>query len=169
LKALHLPYQRGAVVSGGVVKANGCANLKIVKYVRDGRGLLCDRTADLRHTKGAAEDLLPSLAQAIAAAAAAGKPYTKTGINGVYDRRFELPEAFHTIGKHTLVGMVEALLATETIVQAMADNSKSVKWLDVPDGDVASGDPSFSVGFIKRSGHPIQQRKAVSEEVGHDD
>ena len=65
--------------------------------------------------------------------------------------------------------MVEALLATETIVQAMADNSKSVKWLDVPDGDVASGDPSFSVGFIKRSRHPIQQRKAVSEEVGHDD
>lgn len=169
LKALHLPYQRGAVVFGGVVKANGRANLKIVKYVRDGRGLLCDRTVELQHTKGAAEDLLPSLAQAIAAAAAAGKPYTKTGINGVYDRRFELPEAFHTIGKHTLVSMVESLLATETIVQAMADNSKSVKWLDVPDGDVASGDPSFSVGFIKRSRHPIQQRKAVSVEVGHDD
>lgn len=164
LKALHLPFQRGAVVFGGVVKANGRANLKVVTFVRDNRGLLCDRTADLQRTKTTTDDLLPQLKQAIAGAALDGKPYTKTGINGVYERRFEMPEAFHTIGKHTLVAMVETLLASESIVQAMADGSKSVKWLDVPDGELAQGDPSFSAGFIKRHGGQLEQREGASND-----
>lgn len=150
LKQLHLPYQRGAVVHGGVVKANGRANLKVVTYVRDQRGLLCDRSEDLLRLKTTSADLLPLLKQAIADAAADGKPYTKTGVNGVHARRFEMPEELHAIGKRSFVFMVDALLATEEIVQAMADSSKSVKWLDVPDGDVAQGDPQFVVGHIRR-------------------
>lgn len=47
-------------------------------------------------------NLLPDLKAAIARAAAESKPYTKTGGNGVYERRHELPEAFHGIGKHRL-------------------------------------------------------------------
>lgn len=150
LKQLHLPYQRGAVVCGGVVKANGRADLKVVTFVRDEQGLLCDRTDDLRRLKTTADDLLPLLKQTIAEAAAAGKPYVKSGMNGVYARRFEMPEELHNIGKHTFASMVDALLARQDIVQAMADNSKSVKWLDVPDGDVAKGDPKFKVGHIRR-------------------
>ena len=151
LKQLHLPYQRGAVVFGGVVKANGRANLKVVTFVRDQRGLLCDRSEDLQRLKSTTTDLLPLLKQAIADAAADGKPYTKTGVNGVHGRRFEMPEELHNIGKHTFVSMVDSLLATEEIVQAMADNSKSVKWLDVPGGDVAQGDPDFKAGHISRN------------------
>lgn len=162
LKSLNLPYKRGSVVFGGVVKANGRANLKIVTYVRDERGLLCDRTADLQRTTTTVDDLLPQLKLAIAEAAVDGKPYTKTGINGVYARRFEMPEEFHAIGKHTFVTMVDALLASEQIVQAMADGSKSVKWLDVPDGEVAQGDPSFTTGFVKR------QKAASEHQAGGD-
>jgi hypothetical protein len=49
-------------------------------------------------------------------AAAEGKPYTKTGGNGVYERRHELPEAFHTIGKHRLAEWVGTLLDREELV-----------------------------------------------------
>lgn len=150
LKSQHLPYQRGAVVQGGVVKANGRANLKVATFIRDARGLLCDRTAELQRLKSSTADLLPLLKQAIANAVIEGKPYIKTGVNGVYGRRFEMPEALHNIGKHTFVMMVDTLLATGEIVQAMADNSKSVKWLDVPEGKVAKGDPDFRVGHIRR-------------------
>lgn len=162
LKSLNLPYKRGSVVFGGVVKANGRANLKIVTYVRDERGLLCDRTTDLQRTTTTVDDLLPQLKLAIAEAAVDGKPYTKTGINGVYTRRFEMPEEFHAVGKHTFVTLVDALLASEQIVQAMADGSKSVKWLDVPDGEVAKGDPSFTAGFVKR------QKAASEPHIGSD-
>lgn len=166
LKQLHLPYQRGAVVFGGVVKANGRANLKVVTYVRDERGLLCDCSDDLRRLKTTSEDLLAMLKQAIADAAADGKPYTKTGVNGVHARRFEMPEELHTIGKHSFASMVDALLASGEIVQAMADNSKSVKWLDVPDGNVAQGDPQFVVGHIRR--HQDIPAMPSAEEAGRD-
>ena len=58
------------------------------------------------------------------AAAAEGKPYTKTGGNGVYERRHELPEPFHAIGKHRLAEWVGTLLDREELVMAMVDGSK---------------------------------------------
>lgn len=77
--------------------------------------------------------------------------YTKTGGNGVYERRHELPEAFHTIGKHRLAEWVGALLDREELVMAMAEGSKLVKWLDVPDGPVARGEAVFITGHLSRS------------------
>ena len=136
---------------GGIVKANGKANLKVITYVRDARGLLCDRSEELIRLKPTSFDLLPLLREAIANAAREGKPYTKSGINGVYSRRFEMEQLFHSIGKHSFAGMVDTLLAKGDVVQAMADNSKSVKWLDVPSGDIAQGQASFSAGFLQRS------------------
>jgi hypothetical protein len=96
-------------------------------------------------------DLLPELKAAIARAAAEGKPYTKTGGNGVYERRHELPEAFHAIGKHRLAEWVGTLLDREELVMAMVDGSKLVKWLDVPDGPMASGEAAFVTGHLKRA------------------
>jgi len=75
---------------------------------------------------------------------------TKTAANGVYERRYELPGDFHDIGKQTLVALVESLLAEEQIVQAMAEHSKSVKWLDVPNGPIAQGNPNFIAGYQQR-------------------
>lgn len=148
-KQLELPYQRSSVIRGGVVKANGKANLQVVTFVRDECGLLFDRTADLQRVNNGTEHLLRLLTLAIAQAAANGKPYTKTGVNGVYGRRFEMQKPLHTIGKHSLANMVDKLLASGQIVQAMADKSKSVKWLDVPSGAVAQGQANFTAGFIQ--------------------
>ncbi len=156
-KRLNMPPKRGQVVQGGVVKANGRANLQVTTYVRDERGLLCDHSEPLRTQSGAYPDQLALMREAIATAAHSGKPYTKTGINGVYERRFELPAAFQEIGKHRLVGMVEALLTSGEIVQALAagSSSRSVKWLDVPEGRIAGGEDHFQPGFVQRfSGEP---------------
>jgi len=175
LKQLRLPYQRGGVVMGGVVKANGHAQLQVVTLVRDQRGLLCDRSDELRRLKTTVDDVLPLLRQAIATAAQEGKPYTKTGVNGVYARRFEMPQALHGIGKHSFVSMVDALLASQEIVQALADGSKSVKWLDVPVGLLAQGEPQFTTGYVRRSGESAEPQvgsttseAAIARQANHD-
>jgi 5S rRNA maturation endonuclease (ribonuclease M5) len=151
-KTLGEPLVRGRVVMGGVVKANGRANLGVTTFLRDARGLLVDRSQDVAQAGKTDVDLLPALKAAIARAAAEGQPYTKTGGNGVYERRHELPEAFHAIGKHRLADWVGTLLDREELVMAMAQGSKLVKWLDVPGGPVASGQAVFVTGHLGRSG-----------------
>ena len=150
-KTLGEPFERGRVVMGGVVKANGRANLRVTTFLRDARGLLVDRSQDVARAGKSDVDLLPALKAAIARAAAEGQPYTKTGGNGVYERRHELPEAFHAIGKHRLADWVGTLLDREELVMAMAQGSKLVKWLDVPGGPVASGQAVFVIGHLGRS------------------
>jgi hypothetical protein len=136
---------------GGVVKANGKANLSVTTFLRDASGLLIDCTDRLRQTRPGAQDLLPALRSAIARAAIEGQPYTKTGGNGVYERRHELPEAFHSVGKHRLTSWVEALLVKGELITAMAEGSKLVKWLDTPDGPVARGVARFIPGHLGRA------------------
>lgn len=150
-KALGEPFERRRVVMGGVVKANGRANLRVTTFLRDSRGLLVDRSDALIRARQNDVDLLPDLKTAIARAAAEGKPYTKTGGNGVYERRHKLPEAFRGIGKHRLSDWVGTLLDREELVMAMVDGSKLVKWLDVPDGPMASGEAAFVTGHLRRS------------------
>jgi hypothetical protein len=150
-KALDAPYARGRVVMGGVVKANGRANLSVATFVRDARGLLVDRSREIARAGSKEEDLLPVLTVAIARAASEGKPYTRSGGNGVYERRHELPQAFHAIGKHRLAEWVRLLLNRRDVVLSMAAGSTLVKWLDVPDGPVARGDAHFITGHLGRS------------------
>lgn len=158
-EALGEPFERGRVVMGGVVKANGRANMRVTTFLRSTSGLLVDCSDRLRQTRPEPDDLLPALKSAIARAARDGQPYTKTGGNGLYERRHELPEAFHAIGKHRLTGWVDALLAQGELVTAMAEGSKLVKWLDVPDGPVAQGQAVFVTGHLTRSsaGRPVTE------------
>lgn len=150
LSELESEFERGRVV-GGVVKANGRANPRVTTFLRDARGLLVDRSQDVARAGKTDVDLLPALKAAIARAAAEGQPYAKTGGNGVYERRHELPEAFHAIGEHRLADWVGTLLDREEMVMAMAQGSKLVKWLDVPGGPVASGQAVFVAGHRGRS------------------
>jgi len=52
---------------------------------------------------------------------------------------------------------VDALLAQGELITAMAEGSKLVKWLDVPDGPVAQGQAVFVTGHLTRSsaGRPV--------------
>ena len=150
-KTLGEHFERGRVVMGGVVKANGRANMRVTTYLRDDRGLLLDRSQEMVCARQTDVNLLPELKAAIARAAVEGKPYTKTGGNGVYERRHELPDAFHAISKHKLAEWVSVLLAKQELVGAMAEGSKLVKWLDVPSGPVAGGDAVFIKGHLSQS------------------
>ena len=106
--------------------------------------------SDAEKTTPKQRDLLPELKEAIAQAAREGKPYTKTGAQGLYARRFELPEAMQGIGKHRMEGWCDALLESAEIVQA-ACGGVGVKWLDIPTGDVAAGTAVFVTGHINKS------------------
>ena len=46
---------------------------------------------------------------------------------------------------------MNTLLEQERIVAAMADGSKVVKWLDVPNGPIATGQGQFRLGHLARS------------------
>jgi hypothetical protein len=145
---LGIAYQRNLVVQGGVVKANGRANLQVSTYIRSDSGLLVDQTYRLRHDPLDHASLLLQLRAAIAHAALEGFPYTKTAGNGVYERRFELPEPLNGLSKHRLVSMVDELLQGGQLVQAVAEGSKVAKWLDVPTGPLAQGDGDFEEGHL---------------------
>jgi hypothetical protein len=151
-KALRQPYLRGGVVMGAVVKANGRAQLGLSTYVRSPQGLLVDRSRELASgvLTSTEADPLNVLQEAIAYAALSGKPYTKTGSNGLYERRHELPPSFHDMAKHRLTEQLHSLLAAGVVVSAMAEGSKLVKWLDVPDGPIAQGYGTFAPGHLAR-------------------
>jgi len=150
-KTLSVTYASNRIVKGAVVKANDRANREIQTYVRGGDGLLHDRTGVLRFADPASGlDLATLLIQGIAEAAKNGQPLTRTGVNGLYDRRAQLPLALQEMSKHKLVVLVDDLLNQEKIVQALADGSKSVKWLDVPDGPFAKGVGEFIIGAMKK-------------------
>lgn len=125
------------------VRRSNSLTVEVTNVLREARGLLVDRSQDVARAGATDVDLLPALKAAIARAAAEGKPYTKTG---VYERRHELPEAFHAIGKHRLADWVGTLLDREELVMAMAQGSKLVTWLDVPGGPVAIGQAVSSPG-----------------------
>lgn len=163
LKQLQLPFKRAAVVHGGVVKANGKANLSVVTFVRNEDGLLCDRSNELLSDKAKAEVLLQLLKNAIQKAAAQGQPYTKTGASGLFARKSELVPALHVVTKHKFTFMVDELLERELVVQAMAQGSRAMKWLDVPDGPFAKGDADFRHGHLARGSQDDQE--SGSDEV----
>lgn len=145
-------YSRNGVVMGGVVKANGRANLNVTVFVRDDEvGVLRDSSSDLASKQTAEVDLLSMLLDAVSIAAHEGKPYTKTGLNGVYERRFELPNPICDFSKHKLVALVETLEKEDRLVKGMAPGSTSVKWLDVPDGPVSMGTVKFVPGHLGKA------------------
>jgi len=152
-KTMGADYQPNAVVYGAVVKSNDGASRDRWITLRDANGVLRDITADLILKRARPEELLAATVDAIASAAKAGRPYTKTGVNGPYERRSEMGEAFADISKHRMAALVDELLNDGKIVQALAGGT-TVKWLDVPDGPFAKGEGEFAPGASTAQGGP---------------
>lgn len=142
---LGLEYRVGRVVHGAVVKANWPADLSVHTYVRNDDGLLVDRSNELRRDQFDRVELQQALVNAIEHAAENGKPYTKTGGNGVYKRRNELPPRLR-MGRNRLEDFVQDALLAGLITQAAAKGSKSVHYLDVPSGPFDRGEGVFQQG-----------------------
>jgi len=160
-RKLGIKSAQNRIVCGAVVKANGPADLAVRTFIRDPSGVLIDRTDDLRQAMPGREDQLVDLRKAIADAAERGYPLTKTGLNGVHNRRSDLPKPLQNIGRDKLVGMVQQLLDDGELLLCSAKGSKAVQWLDVPDGPFARGVGEFAPG----ASHPSLQRNVTASEV----
>ena len=144
-KLLGADYAPNAIVHGAVVKSNDGANRSIRTLLRDKTGMLRDVTSDLKVRGGTREEHLAALETAIANAAKAGRPFTKTGENGLYRRRAELGASLVTMSRARLEALADELLQAEKVVQALAGGT-TVKWLDIPDGAFAQGAGAFAAG-----------------------
>lgn len=144
-KELAIGYQPNSVVRGGVVKANGPSSRLIATYVRGKSGLLIDCSALLRGSAPAQYDLKSLLRDVVADAARDGKPYTKTGQSGLYERRATMPVELR-ISRRALTGLAEELLESGMIVSCLGPKATTVKWLDVPNGPFALGQGTFKEG-----------------------
>jgi hypothetical protein len=147
-RELGMKFEPNKVVRGAVIKANWPVDMAVQTYVRDDVGLLCDRTGQFGRTEDR-DALLDQLQEAIGHAAVEGKPYTKTGKSGVYDRRDELPLEIRKIGRNRLQDMVQDLLDTDRVRQCSAGKSTTVQWLDVPEGPFDRGEGNFAPGALR--------------------
>ena len=147
-KNLGASYERNRVVEGAVVKANCPTVLGVHTYLRSETGLLNDVTVELPSKERDNTTLLNLLEQAIGDAALKGKPYTKTGKNGVYQRRDEFAVELKRRGRNRLESLAQMLLDSKRVRQCAAKGSKAVHWLDVPDGPFAKGEGIFTPGAI---------------------
>ena len=81
------------------------------------------------------------LIAAVTLASRAGHPYSSEGKNaksGLYRRRGELPEALRSIGPGEFTHLVDECLITKKLVAAAAKGGKEKKWIDLPNGPIAS-------------------------------
>jgi hypothetical protein len=70
-----------------------------------------------------------------------GHPYSVEGKNaksGLYRRRNELPETLRSIGPGEFTHLVDELLMNKRIVACAIKGSKEKKWLDLPNGSLAT-------------------------------
>jgi len=146
-KQINRHFQPEIIFNGAVVKSNWPTDKTVRTYVRDpNSGLLIDRTLDLQGIEKNQDNLLDSLTYQVSKAAANGQPFTRTGGNGLYERRSEFPSALASLPKRRLWELADTLLESNKLVQCVAPGSQMKKWLDIPTGDFAQGIGQFQIG-----------------------
>ena len=132
------------LIWGSLVKANhadapiGSRRL----FIRTAAGPLQDCTGRLDSDGPTDEELRRLLVDACAECAAAGLPFTVTGMAGLFTGRADLPEPLATMARHPLEELGNEALDKGLLVKARtAQTQASPKFLDVPDGPLATGVP----------------------------
>lgn len=138
-KRLGMDWQRNRVCKFAVVKANFKADLHVKTLVRGDDGLLVDRSFDLYTVTPKVADFIDKLLEEIENAAADDRPFTKSGINGVYGRRHELNSVFHDWGRARLQDAVQVLLNAKrlTCFKLPGKGKTGLAWLGQPSGALA--------------------------------
>ena len=146
-KKLGQPFKRDSVFRGAVVKSNWPVDKTVRVYMRNpATGLLIDRTMYLYVVATKRDDPLDCLVSHVAKAAENGQPFTKTGGNGLFERRSEFQDELADFSKRRLWDLTDTLLESGRLVQCIAQGSSLKKWLDVPGGDFALGVGQFQIG-----------------------
>ena len=148
-KVIETKWMRNKVFKGCLVKSNGPGDREIKTYVRNDFGLLEVRTAAI--TAAVQENkpaLLNLLEESIAKAASLGQPYCLTGENGLFTRKHELPVGLKELSKRGLESVATELLEVKRIHRCVVKGSTLKKYLDVPEGDFASGKGEIVTGAV---------------------
>ena len=77
-----------------------------------------------------------------------GHPYSIEGKNaksGLYRRRSELPEVLKSIGPGEFAHLVDDLMMNNRLVAAAAKGGKEKKWLDLPNGPIATDEAGAEI------------------------
>ncbi len=145
--ALGEEWHREKVYRGCVAKENSGGDKSIKTFVRGANGLLTVRDAAIGNSAAGRNAMLEeSLAGAIAAAAAAARPFAKTGANGLYARRSELPAALRGMGKHSLELLADTLLLQERAVLRAPAGGIAKNRLHMPEGPIARAEQRIQPG-----------------------
>jgi hypothetical protein len=158
-RELVAAYKPGKVVQGNVVKANGAANTKISTFIMNSDGILEDRSLDLLAITG--DSIHDDLVKAIRVAAENGQPFTRTGDNGLYYRRHEMPSHLHHVPRAKFETIADELLQTERIVTCSLKGAKIKRYLDLPDGPFAQGEGEWKTGNVPGSRVPTGTKASV--------
>ncbi len=146
-------YDRDTAYRSAVVKSNWPVDKGLRVFIRSlSTGLLIDRTVDIQLVDTERPDILNDLVAQVVKASKNGQPFTRTGGNGLFERRSELPGELATFPKRRLWELADTLLDSGRLVQCVAQGSKLKQWLDVPGGDFAKGVGQFEFGSGPETG-----------------
>jgi hypothetical protein len=143
-------FERGAWVSGAIVKSNGPANRNVHTFVRNhATGLLEDRTQQLGQATIPGFLFGDEMMAAIQKAALAGRPFSNDGgIASAHRRKHELPESMQSMDRAAIDKVIQDLLGLGS-VKACIYRGSSPKWLDTHNGPFDKG-----LGEIIQGGGP---------------
>jgi hypothetical protein len=131
-----------ALVWGSLVKANHASaptgQRRLLRRC-DKTGRLIDITARL-NPRSADDQLLHLLVSTCAECAAAGLPFSHTGVAGLWNGNADLPEPLAQLSRGKLEALGKMALEAGLLVKARTELTQGApKYLDVPDGPLATG------------------------------
>lgn len=142
MKGMGLVPKRKHLWKAAIIKANNPEMLDTERtLLRTEIGTLTDVTDNDKFNDVNFLERQAWLVAAVTLAARAGHPYSIEGKNaksGLYRRRGELPVILRSIGPGEFAHLVEDMLLQKILVAAAAKGGKDKKWLDLPNGPIAS-------------------------------
>lgn len=137
-RKMNKPALRNSVYIGGIGKANGPADWKQQIFLRSDTGLLENITDQINQSTPTQQEIEKLLLEAIASNEDTNA-FTKTGLNGLFERKNELPDALKSFSKHTLSKLIEDLLSDRKIGQYHKNGTNKYRYLGIPGGPLSQG------------------------------
>ena len=142
MKGMGLVPRRKHLWKAAIIKANNPEMLDTERtLLRTEIGTLIDVTDKDKFNDVNFLERQAWLVAAVTLAARAGHPYSIEGKNaksGLYRRRGELPSILRSIGPGEFAHLVDDMLLQKVLAAAAAKGGKEKKWLDLPNGPIAS-------------------------------
>lgn len=137
-KTVNQSPSRNSVYIGGIGKANGPADWESQIFLRSHSGLLKNVTNQIKQKTLSKQEIEKLLLEAIANQEN-NNAFTKTGLNGLFERRSELPESLQSLAKHDFPKLVDDFLKDGRIKQYAKMGGKKSQYLGIPDGPLSQG------------------------------